>query len=852
MPPLSKGDIDIIATTILFDAQSALTNLKSFDKHVTNSAQRIAELKRIISEVARQSGGDLKKAEAAVKSFANSLTGIKSAEVAQAGKELRQLGDRASEAGTRTKGAFEQAVTGVNAFRIALGAVISMLLFQAIQAVSQFFGEASKQARQLEDTLYRLGNVERSLSLEGIEISLEGLEEGITRIQKKLPIFSREDVSQLVGTLAISTKQLGLTEQQILDLAQAVAVLNVRSEKQEDLSTTAQHVLSSLLTGNARGITSLGIAFTDNVMRAKAMELGFLRANEALSSLSENEKGITKLNIVLESTGQELNSVNDYLETNTAKIQANKSAWQDLLTTIGQTINNLIPNLVPLFEKIQEALEVGKIQNLFTGEVGGIKNIFSGQQEFGDTAIIYKLYTGVKLTVDEYERLKTVLSGIDQKEILKIFPDPSAIKDRFVRELVQSLVDLGDTATNTAGQMTDFAQANAATEEAVQKTNEIVKKYQEDLQDIMQESADKRADIERAYGQKLQDIARDYSQKLTDLATDTARKREDALRDYNQKVQDINLDAQQKTEEAIQEAHDKVIKLEEEYQQKLKELRQKFLFDLEDALRERDARQVLRLVRQYKLDKQNLEDKYKLDQQQAKIDLQLKLQAIEKERVEKLAAAQLEYQQKLQDIQIAEQREREEIALWHQRQLEDARLAHQRQLAEQREYLQRKLRDLAAALAAELGITQQAASAMLQTLQGLGSAAGSVFAGLASQIQGSINGIIAQVQGSGAVTLWNGGDWGGYTPGNINNIPGYARGGSVVADKPTLAMFGERGAEMATFTPLTGGNRNMDSERSGGSLALSIQLSDGLIAEIVDTSLDNVAVALERVSRSKR
>ena len=70
--------IDVIATQILLDAKSALASLKLFNTEVTNTTARMAALKRIISSVASQLGGDFKKAEASVKAFSGSLTGINS------------------------------------------------------------------------------------------------------------------------------------------------------------------------------------------------------------------------------------------------------------------------------------------------------------------------------------------------------------------------------------------------------------------------------------------------------------------------------------------------------------------------------------------------------------------------------------------------------------------------------------------------------------------------------------------------------------------------------------------------------------------------------------------------------
>ena len=49
-------------------------------------------------------------------------------------------------------------------------------------------------------------------------------------------------------------------------------------------------------------------------------------------------------------------------------------------------------------------------------------------------------------------------------------------------------------------------------------------------------------------------------------------------------------------------------------------MREKFLMDLDDALHARDARQILKLIKQYELDKLQAERDYALKQEAAKKD----------------------------------------------------------------------------------------------------------------------------------------------------------------------------------------------------------------------------------------
>jgi hypothetical protein len=358
--------------------------------------------------------------------------------------------------------------------------------------------------------------------------------------------------------------------------------------------------------------------------------------------------------------------------------------------------------------------------------------------------------------------------------------------------------------------------------------------------------ADDTHDIELNYQRKREDIARDYSEKIADIVRDTAHKREDAERDYGQKVEDINRTANQKIQEAQEDFRKKEIDREAEYQNKLRELREKFLFDLDDALAARDARQVLRLIRQYNLDKKNLEERRKLQKKEDGIDLQRKIEDIERERLLKLEAAKREYDEKLEEIKIGESRALAEAKRWQDRQMADARRHYLRQLQDQRDFLRRKLEDLQKAYAQELSM------------------ANSFFGQLASVQAGAniTNTPTASTSPTAYPNQQAGIGSGLYNPYDIRSIyqrmgiPGFADGGTLVARKPTLALFGEKSPEVATFSPINKGGYSASFGNSGGSgangeVSLRVMISQGLIAEIVDSSLENMALHVEQTRRTR-
>ena len=748
----------------------------------------------------------------------------------KAGRLQKDVAKSADDMGSKIESSGKRGARGIDAMRIALGVVVSMIIFRALAAVETFFRGAIEQATQFEETLYRLRNVEESLSMQGIEISMSGLKKGISEIQKLMPIFSKEDVSGLVGSLAISTKQLGLNEQQILDLAKAVGILNIRSEKSEDIMTTSQHVLSSILTGNAKGISALGIAFTDNTMRAMAMKLNFLEAGEALSELTENEKGLTKLNIILESTAQETANIGDYMETNSAKVKQNAASWKDLQVTVGQTLLPFIPALTSFFLMINDGFNAGKVIIVeFMTLLGTLGVVMAG------------VFTGKITNMDQFNAtVKTSMEILRETMVNQMFlEEPENAPAWFKKGWGQLIKKEAETAT---GPLQDLG-------EAVEEID--LTEFENKIKDIAEDTE-----------QAKKDLAESLARKLADLDEEYRRKALDAQIDYNRKVDDINRDAERDRTELLDENRREDLKAEQEYQLKLWELRQRFLMDLEDALHARDARQVLRLIKQYNIDKEALARKQALEENEREDRQRAELEDIELRRQQRLDDAKREYQQKLSDQQTAKQRELEDLNKWYAREQADIELAQQRKMETLiRGWIEEK--KITEANAAEVygillkyfgpgGMTdnlyQYMMNSMIASTQGAIAAAASSMTGM---LGGGIGGggRTVPLTTSGGSDNVGGGGGGGH---------GRAEGGSLLATRPTRELFGEAGPEMVTFTPLnrigrnegklnvSGGIPGMD-----GKIRVMIDLSPGLEGRIIEKSMDGVADVMAQINRSK-
>lgn len=288
--------------------------------------------------------------------------------------------------------------------------------------------------------------------------------------------------------------------------------------------------------------------------------------------------------------------------------------------------------------------------------------------------------------------------------------------------------------------------------------------------------------------------------------------------------------------------------------------------DLEDALHARDARQVIRLQKQYNLDKEVLRRRHELENKEREQRQADELEDIERRRQERLADARIEYEQKLADQRLAKQRELEDLNVWYAREQADIEEAQKR-----------KLETLLKGWIDEQKITEANAAEVYGILTkyfGPGGLTDSLYQYMMNSLIASTQGAIAAAMSAIPTTtgmLGGGIGGGGYThPLNFNSggsapvyghiSGGRAEGGTLIATRPTRAVFGEGGAEAVTFTPLTKIGRNegkvdvsgsLDDLGMNGKIAVDLYLSPDLEARVVENSMNGVAEAIVKINRTK-
>jgi hypothetical protein len=731
----------------------------------------------------------------------------------------------------------------LNAVRIAAGALVAMGLFRTIQFIEESMRKASETAIQFETSLFRLANVERILSESGVEVSMDGLKKGIQEVKEILPIFSEADITQQISLIGIMTKEMGVQEDQIINIAKAIGVLNVRSGEQEDLLATTQKVLTAMVAPTGRGIASLGLDFGQANLEAVAFANGVLKAGESFADLTKNEKDLLKIAVLLESTGEELSTIEDFLKTNTGALAEQSAEWEDTLRIIGQGLNGIKAASAPFVISFLKFLQDG---------VNGLKAIFVLLQavESGFIAFATAISVFFQDPIGFIQNIDTFADAISgafveslrdgfKKMFSSVVPDdaPKWFQDVFGR-----FEEDVDTATVSVDELGN----------SIQDVSEIegFNKLAEDLENFQDKIDKLNSDFELKMGRMLED----FNLKQERLQLDYQRKRADIIRDFNNRIAKKQQEYRQK--ESNEEA---------KFQERMRQLREKFLFNLDDALRARDARQVLRLQRQYQMEKQNLINEHALRKKDSQQQQQEELADLAAQRDERL-------RQLAEEHAIRMRREQEDYQIRKQR----AELDHQRDLEDIRRRIDERLMEFARAIGEEYNLNEQGVNALYNLLQQYygpdGAIDGLYKYSYDSLIQRSkamvqrMNQVIqmaAQMQqavasaGMGFFPV-SSQSTAKFTGAQRPNLGPQARGGTYLATSPTQATFGEAGPELATFTPLSkigsggrasggiGGIPGM-----GGDLQLSILLSPDLEAKIVRTSLENVSATIESVQRER-
>lgn len=738
--------------------------------------------------------------------------------------------------------------------QFAFGTVLGVTAIGVVRQIVQYMREATSVAIEFSRANFQLELAVRGLQRVGVDTTIQRFRDNVKDLRAEFKAFTERELSQASAQLALYTREVGFSEEQIFDLTRVSAALATVTGK--DVGETGFLVARALASGYTEALQRMGIAISRADITQRAMADGL---NKSFIQLTEQERAAVSLELVHERTAAILEDVTAYYESYAGRIDVANEKTRDLQQTLGQFF---LPTLTAIKEGI------GTLAQDFLNFQVAIRTVFA------------TLYTGfaslpeqIKLVGDLWNAYRT--GGIEAaKEVAREF---SNTFNEILRQNVETALGIETGLGDALDELGKFATDAQAGEELVNTAEEIQNrladeqlKGQQRRIDILLDFARKREDILRDNGRKIEDLERDLQNKLLDLSLSYNERINKLVEDYELRRAQIIRDASNKSQEQEAKRKQQAIDDERKFQERLLKLQEDFLLNLEDAVRERDALSIIRLTRRFNLEKKQLIREYEDQRKSRDEQAALERQQLENQKNERLRQLDEEHALRLVQIKRQEELERLEARLDFQRKSEEEQIRLQQRLDDLNLNRQQELEDLKRGTEERLAqvlqgwlqegkVTQENADAIYDIIAGTFGPGGrieGVYLYFLSLLQSLAAGTSALTSGLPSFPVPD------YhtNPETQYTSPSFQTGGSLIATRPTTAVFGER-PELVTFTPLTGPNvgkvvGNLPAGIGSGlmkasQIFLGVSLSPDLEARILDQAQSDAADVIVAINRGR-
>lgn len=925
--PLLKGQAFADATTKINAYKAAMSSAMSeIGKEVQNtgtiwttSSKNIIQQQRAEAEVVKQA----QKQEQQAKREATQAWLKDNQQQANAMKYLAQESKTNAD---KTKSSFSAITTGIAA---ALGISAINMVRNFFQIFTNYAQEAIQSGYEFAKGMFQLEVGVNALRRAGTDITFGDVLQQLKKLKTEFGIFSTKELVVGASAFLNLNRDMGFTKEQLFSLQEAIATLAVvNGRAMDEVQKTVALALSS---GYTEGLQRLGVSINRVTIAEEAARLGW---DKGYTALTEQQRALATYNLVIKKTAIYMDDLLKYQNTLPGAIDTTTAAIVDATAETGKNLlglkylwSQVKLATVEYFNSVTKKVPTISWLNLLPAAYS-IVLIYNWIVKLGDAFYkIQKHWEALKNAFSEvfivplapiFELISKLVTEVknELKELAKLQPFSTIISAAKtfkyvlgeVKESLGGIIEYLDALWKLTpfGFMLDKASdfvdrvKSILAEKISVKSPEVAKidvaALTDDQLELIASAGDKILDLQTDYDNDRRDMEIDLQRDLAEIEADGAREIEDIMASHAQKMLDITNKASEQIAEAqirydldVQQAWDtyysnlasaaeshsnKLLKIEEDYQEKLKRIKEGFLMDMEDALQARDARQVLKLIRQYNLDRTQAKRERDGNLKDEERAYQEKLHELDRQRRESLKKLKDEF--RLRTEAIIRQRDREldlEVEKYnHQmaRQREenqrerDERLAKNKQdLAELKLHLDDRMKLIAEDMAA-LGITtaagMQAVVDAMNAYIGPGGAADSVLAYFVANVQTNIANAMGSVLSIfAAMNLARlGFEYPTTLPTDPDTGP-HAKGGMEYANKPTTAIFGEAGPELALFLPMSGGIGSLSSSTKApvpdmkqgdkGKLMVEVLLGAGLEGRIIDKTLNNVASVILRSMR---
>jgi len=560
----------------------------------------------------------------------------------------------------------------------AFGVGMAMVIFQLQMLVTKFFTNTIQQAKDLSNALGKLSIAEQVMSKSGVEVTGGQLLGIVKELNAEFRNVSSVDMFAATGDMALRLAGAGFTPKELkglMEVANAARIRNPEKSLEEIMGT----VSAAAMSGQPEGVRNLGggLSVADSDVKAYAKKIGMI--DDINDKLTEEQKMHARAGVLIEQNNKTLKETLE-LQDNLANAGDKLSAeWENLTTEAAPLVDYWNALIYLVAYVIEQILYIRSVWNdlidgtskfnehmrqtspIFGFMIWGFTNILNLIGLIG--AAIIEAFVPVIAT------LKQAAAAYEEVSGKKISEQPS-------------IANLSKQDTPTGPVIPPMGES--------EDNSEKIQKALNDLAEAMDEFADRAANMEEDFHNTMQKLQEDFD-------IDISRFMEDWKID---RLKIIN-DSEKAIEAKQREYNRKKIDAEAKFQEELRQLREKFLMNLDDALHERDARQVLRLIRDYAMNKQNMINEFNLSQSSAAAQHAAEIEEMRRQRDDRLKELDAERALKLKRME-------EDFRLKRKREEEEHKIEMQRLEEERKD----RLRNLATSLAEQLGLTNEGTKAI--------------------------------------------------------------------------------------------------------------------------------------------
>jgi hypothetical protein len=685
---------------------------------------------------------------------------------------------------------------------VASKAGIALIAFQALKKAVDVIKEASERVIELWAST---GSLAASLALQAAatgEVRI-GLAEmlGITDRLAVTYGLNSDVIADAAKSLFLMNQQSKLTNDQMLGLIERGSAMATLFDK--DVGGTLTNLMNFIATGLRSGLDDFGLQLDQTAVKQKAWDLLGVRN---IDTLTELEMAYVRFALVMDQTPQ-FEEAAQHMDTLAQRV----NVVDERMRTASDTLGNIFaPAVVALKEQWADVVEG------FMAFIGVVA-----------TSMLEVATTVIAAWISMAAVIEFVRQSVENRTVPTITLMTEVFNEAFGTAKTDLMLAGMQRMTGGLDEMEQgFDDLAGTAGEAGDEVSDVTDEMAEAFMDAAERFDEGMARIEARFNRTLEDIGRRFAQRRADAQTDLARD-----------LRDIDTRAAQQRMDAIRQFQIDEIRMREDHQLDIRQLEERFVLDLQDAVRERDARGVLNLQRRFNLEKKQRTEDYNLNMKRLKENHSNELMEIEAQRLRRRAARIRAFNEQMMDLEEQERRRREE-----------AQLARDRAEADLLDDIKRRLDSLAEGADAEMQIE-------IQKLKFLMDALNMAYGPNSFYEKMYIRAIAIAELAAARIAAANRRIFGGL-PGGMPVLGGRIamddrrqRGGTVLATSPTMVEMGEGRPEVAEITPLSQATGAPSAgfggglEGGGGSERHEVQISmeDGLRAEIVDEAMSETA-----------